>query len=288
MRSCRRLQASLLSILIAGLAANRMRSSDSAPPIGAIQKAAAVSSGLPFEVGEKFSYLVSWKVFDAGIATMTLADRSIFQGQEAYKVLVTVQSAGIVSTLFRVDDLFESFFQSRELCSRQFTKNIQEGPRHRRTILQFDLKPLQVRMEDRDLNRPELPPKRTSSPIPGCVQDVLSALYVVRTKNLKLGDSLHFMINDGGRTYNVEVEVQAQEEVRTPLGVFQTFRLEPKVFDGLFKTKGRLFVWLTNDAARMPVQLKAKVNIGTITVALTQVNHGNLRPAGIPAKPSFE
>ena len=96
------------------------------------------------------------------------------------------------------------------------------------------------------------------------------------------------MINDGGRTYNVEVEVQAQEEVRTPLGVFQTFRLEPKVFDGLFKTKGRLFVWLTNDAARMPVQLKAKVNIGTITVALTQVNQGNLRPAGIPAKPSFE
>jgi hypothetical protein len=48
--------------------------------------------------------------------------------------------------------------------------------------------------------------------------------------------------------------------------------LEPKVFDGLFKSKGRLFVWVTADAVRMPVQLKAKINIGTITAALTQAD----------------
>ena len=83
---------------------------------------------------------------------------------------------------------------------------------------------------------------------------------------------VQFPINDGGRTYDVTVEIQAQEEVRTPAGTFQAFRLEPKVFDGLFKSKGRLFVWVTTDAARMPVQLKAKINIGTITAALTQAD----------------
>jgi hypothetical protein len=240
---------------------------------------------VPFEVGERFTYSVSWKVFDAGIATMTLAEKTSFHNEETYRINATVYSTGIVSALFKVVDVFESFFQARDLCSRKITKKIQEGKRHRETVVTFDAKTLQARMEDRDLNLPDLPPKRTESPVPSCVQDVISALYVIRTKTLRVGELVQFPINDGGRTYDVTVEVQAQEEVRTPAGTFQAFRLEPKVFDGLFKSKGRLFVWVTADAARMPVQLKAKVNIGTITAALTQADRVPIaRHSRAPAK----
>lgn len=238
----------------------------------AVQKPSLTANPLPFEVGERFTYNVSWKVFDAGIATMTLAEKTSFQNEEAYRINATVYSTGIVSALFKVVDVFESFFQARDLCSRRITKKIQEGRRHRETVVTFDAKARQARMEDRDLNLPDLPPKRTESPVPSCVQDVISALYVIRTKTLRVGELVQFPINDGGRTYDVTVEIQAQEEVRTPAGTFQAFRLEPKVFDGLFKTKGRLFVWVTADAVRMPVQLKAKINIGTITATLTQAD----------------
>jgi len=238
----------------------------------AAQKPSVTASTVPFEVGERFTYNVSWKVFDAGIATMTLAEKTSFQNEETYRIDAAVYSTGIVSALFKVVDVFESFFQASDLCSRRITKQIQEGRRHRETIVTFDAKARQARMEDRDLNRPDLAPKRTESPVPSCVQDVISALYVIRTKTLRVGELVQFPINDGGRTYEVTVEIQAQEEVRTPAGTFQAFRLEPKVFDGLFKSKGRLFVWVTADAARMPVQLKAKINIGTITAALTQAD----------------
>lgn len=240
--------------------------------VAAVQNPSRTASTVPFEVGERFTYNVSWKVFDAGIATMTLAEKTSFQNQETYRINATVYSTGIVSALFKVVDVFESFFQARDLCSLRITKKIQEGRRHRETVVTFDAKARQARMEDRDLNRPDLPPKRTESPLPSCVQDVISALYVIRTKTLRVGELVQFPINDGGRTYDVTVEVQSQEEVRTPAGTFQAFRLEPKVFDGLFKSKGRLFVWVTADAARMPVQLKAKINIGTITAALTQAD----------------
>ena len=241
--------------------------------VAAAQKPSNAASPLPFAVGERLSYGVTWKVFDAGIATMTVAEKTSIQNEEAYRINATVYSTGIVSALFQVVDVFESFFQSRELCSRKITKQIQEGRRHRETILTFDAKARQARMVDRDLNRPDLPPKRTESPLPSCVQDVISALYLIRTRTLRVGESVQFPINDGGRTYDVNVEIQAQEQVRTPAGTFQAFRLEPKVFDGLFKNKGRLFVWLTADATRMPVQLKAKINIGTITASLTQADH---------------
>ncbi len=249
-----------------------------------VQKPNSAARLLPFKVGEKFTYNVSWKIFDAGIATMTLAENTNFQNEEVYRVNATVLSTGIVATLFKVVDVFESFFQTRELCSRRITKNILEGPRHRSTTVSYDPKARQARMEDRDLNRPDVPPKRTESAIPACVQDVISALYVIRTKTLRIGEMVRFPINDGGRTYDVNIEIQAQEEIRTPAGVFQTLRLEPRVFDGLFKSKGRLFVWLTNDNARVPVQLKAKINIGTITAALSQVDGPTeIRP--IPLKP---
>jgi len=238
----------------------------------AAQKPGPTASTLPFEVGERLTYNVAWKVFDAGIATMVLAEKTSFQNEESYRINATVYSTGIVSALFKVVDVFESFFQARDLCSRRITKKIQEGRRHRETTVTFDSKTHQARMEDRDLNRPDLPSKLTQSSIPPCVQDVISALYAIRTKNLRVGELVRFPISDGGRTYDVTVETQAQEEVRTPAGTFQAYRLEPKVFDGLFKSKGRLFVWLTADAARMPVQLKAKINIGTITAALTQVD----------------
>ena len=250
----------------------------------AAQKPSPTTNAAPFEVGERFTYNVSWKVFDAGIATMTLAEKTSFQNEETYRINATVYSTGIVSALFKVVDVFESFFQARELCSRRITKRIQEGRRHRETVVTFDAKARQARMEDRDLNLPDLPPKRTESPVPSCVQDVISALYVIRTKTLRVGELVQFPINDGGRTYDVTVEIQAQEEVRTPAGTFQAFRLEPKVFDGLFKSKGRLFVWVTTDAARMPVQLKAKINIGTITAALTQADRLPVPSHRPPAK----
>lgn len=258
------------------------------PSLLLTQRTSIPQSSNPFEVGEKLSYNVSWKIFDAGIATMTLMDKSMFQNEEVYRVTATVRSTGIVSSLFKVVDIFESTFHAVDLCSRRIVKNILEGRRRRNTVVTFDPKTKSAIMEDKDLSRPDLPAKRANAPIPVCVQDVISSLYLVRTLSLKVGEQVNFPINDGGRTYNVVVEVQAQEEIKTPAGTFQTLRLEPKVFGGLFKSKGRMFVWVTNDKAKVPVQLKAKIYIGTITAALTQVGKQPALRQGSSAKtPSF-
>ena len=51
--------------------------------VAAVQKPSLTANPVPFEVGERFTYNVSWKVFDAGIATMTLAEKMSFQN-DAY------------------------------------------------------------------------------------------------------------------------------------------------------------------------------------------------------------
>jgi len=42
-------------------------------------------------------------------------------------------------------------------------------------------------------------------------------------------------------------------------------------FKGLFMNEGNIRIWVTNDAARIPVFMKAKVIIGSVTAALTSV-----------------
>jgi hypothetical protein len=249
----------------------------------AVAPKASFPAHRPFEVGETFVYSVSWKIFDAGIATLRLAEMSRYQNEEVYKVTATARSTGILSRVFQVLDFFESYFQVKDLCARRLTKKIQEGSRKRETVLTFDPKAHRARLEDKDTNDPELPAKHSESDIPACVQDVISALYLIRTKTLRVGEQVSFPINDGGKTYDVSVEVQATEEVRTPAGEFQTIRLEPRVFEGLFRKRGRMFIWLTNDSHKMPVQLKARMNIGTITAWLTRVSsQPALQPSNAP------
>ena len=45
---------------------------------------------------------------------------------------------------------------------------------------------------------------------------------------------------------------------------------------GIFKHEGRLTVWLTDDRVRLPVMMKSKVVVGSITAELTEYRLGSL------------
>jgi hypothetical protein len=154
-------------------------------------------------------------------------------------------------------------------------KKIEEGDRKRDIKLEFDLRRKLARLEDRD-SSDHTAPKLGQFSIPDCVQDILSAIYYTRTVPFAKGQSFEFPLNDGGKTIQIRVEIQAEEEIVTKLGKFQTIRVEPDLFSGhLFAGKGRMFVWFTNDARRLPVQLRAQIGLGTIVATLAGVDREN-------------
>jgi hypothetical protein len=82
-------------------------------------------------------------------------------------------------------------------------------------------------------------------------------------------------LNDGAKTIQIRADVQAEEEVATEAGVFQTVRVEPDVFSGrLFSGQGRLFLWFSKDERRIPVQLRAQIGVGTINATLAEIEPG--------------
>ncbi len=235
----------------------------------------------PFTPGEKLTYDVVWSVFHAGEVTATL-QRKVEGASDTYEVTTTARSEGFVSLLIDVDNELHAVFSPQTLCSDRIHKRINEGHRHKDTQIVFDgIRKLAI-LDERDLSQPGAPAKHAENEIPPCVEDVVTAFYYLRRQHMEVGHTIELPVNDGNKTQRVVVEVQAREKVQTPTGTFDTFRVEPKVFNGLFQRKGRMLIWFSSDPQHLPVRIKAMISVGSLTGTLRSITHQ--APATPPAK----
>ena len=235
---------------------------------------AQAPAAAPLTPGETLTYDIYWSVFPAGEMVATfLSDEP--NGRVADHIKTTAHSKSFVSLLYNVQDEFYSYFDPQTLCSHRISKKINEGRRRKETELVFDAARLLAILDERDLTKPGSPLKHAENEIPGCVEDIVTGFFFLRHQPLVVGKEVRIPVNDGSKTHVVSVEVQARERLQTPLGERQAFRLEPKVFDGLYKRKGRMLIWMSDDAERLPLRIKAMITLGSIT--------GDLRAVTRPA-----
>jgi hypothetical protein len=231
----------------------------------------------PFTPGESLTYDVMWTVFRAGEVTSTI--RTTGEGaHDAYEVTATARSQGFVPLLFYVDNVFRATSSPQTLCSEGIVKKVNEGHRHKDTQIAFNYDRKLALLDERDLNHPEAPPKHAENDIPPCVEDVVTAFYYLRRQRLEVGHTIELPVNDGSKTQHVIVEVQAREKVQTPLGTFDALRVEPKVFGGLLKRKGRILIWFSADGRQLPLRIKAMISVGSITSTLRSVTYEKQTP----------
>ena len=217
-----------------------------------------------FPAHQMYFYNADWHLLSAG--TATLAMQSSPEGQHA---VMTADTSGFVNLLFEVHDKFRTTINPRNFCSLAVSKSTQEGSRRRETEVHFDYAHGKSLLQEKDLRTGGV--KHVEHPIPGCVTDVMSGFYYVGSLPLALGHSFVFPVNDGGATGEITATVEAREQVKTPAGVFPTLRVRAIATGGPLKNKGRVWVWYSDDAQRIPVQFKAKVKWGTLNVRLARV-----------------
>jgi hypothetical protein len=232
----------------------------------------AQASQEPFAPGEKLTYDVMWTVFRAGVVAVSLGNAG--EGKHSvYEVTATARSEGFVPLLFYVDNTFRATSNAQTLCSDSIDKAVNEGHRHKDTKIIFDYGRKLALLNERDLNQPSAPPKLAQFDIPPCVEDIVTAFYYLRRQHLEVGHTIELPVNDGSKTQRVVVEVQANEKVPTPLGTFDAIRVEPKVFNGLLKRKGRMLIWFSADPRQLPLRIKAMIAVGSITGTLRSVTY---------------
>jgi hypothetical protein len=240
------------------------------------------SSALPFAPGETLKYNVTWSVFPAGQVVATLKQRG-YGAQDAYEVDTTAESTGFVSLLFGINNHYRAVFDPATLCSREIYKTVNEGRRHKQTHIVFDAARKVAILNEVDLAKPTHPVKHATDAIPGCVEDILTAFYYLRRQPMYVGEKIQLPVNDGSQTREVIVDVQERARIQTVFGPRYALRVEPKAMGDLYKKKGRLLIWFSDDAQRLPLRIKAMLLVGAITGNLISVS--DHAPVTSPSRP---
>jgi len=234
--------------------------------------ASALAAAPPPTVpGESLYYGVEWRFVYAGNASVTLRRSP----DHTESIAVHVQSAGLVSRLFTLDDNYNSQLTGDTFCAHSIELDATEGRRRHRETATFQYDRGKVAWSDQDLVKNAV--RSGEADLPGtCVSDVVGGLYVLRAMQLQPGQTVQLPTSNGHKTANVRIEVQDREDVTTKLGTFHTIRCEAGIFNGvLYKRNAHMSVWLTDDARHLPVQFRVRMPfvIGTITLQLEKEQH---------------
>lgn len=105
------------------------------------------------------------------------------------------------------------------------------------------------------------------------VWDVISGFYHLRTLLLDVGETLSLDIFDSNKMLKTEVHVLRKEKVAFPgRGDVEALVVKPVLrTEGLFKHKGDILIWLTQDESRIPVRVETRVSIGKVVAQLKRV-----------------
>jgi hypothetical protein len=217
--------------------------------------------------GTTYVYQAEWRLWTAGTATLSLNAN----GTEMQRVNGVADASGVVALLYPVHDRFQSVFDKRSFCSQNLTKHTEEGFHKRETLISFNYTRHVSVLDETNLRNGQT--KHTENEIPGCVSDVLSGIFYVAAQPLTAGATYMFPLNDGGKTVDVQAKVEGRETVQTPLGSFATVRVAPTAASGVLKDRGNIWIWFSDDARRIPVQMRARMFWGTLTFRLVRMDH---------------
>lgn len=242
-----------------------------APPTAAAQmpdevRIVAPEPAYKFPNGQTLTYSTDWRLFNAGTATMRMEKA----GQEQ-RVLATADATGFVAILYHVQDRFESFVDPKSYCSLTLSKHTEEGFRRLDTNITFDQTRKKSVLSEKNLKNNQS--KQVENDIPGCVTDVVTSPFYIASLPLTANSIYRFPMNDGGKTVVVKATVEGREEVKVPSGTYKAVRVHAAAESGPLKDKGQIWIWYTDDAQRLPVQMKARLFWGTLVFHLQKIEN---------------
>ncbi len=250
------------------------------------EKNQTVNYNLPFALGEKLKFSIKYGIIKAGSAELSVEKLTVYEGRNAIVFKSTAASAKGFDYFYKVRDTVVSIVDIEKFYSLGFSKKLREGNYF------YDIDAVynqengkafvtKTRYYDREATRIKKK-QEIILEIPTGVLDILATLYKIRTYEMEIGKPIFLTNHDNKKIYELQINILAREEVKVPAGKFKCIKVEPQLKgEALFKQKGRLWVWVTDDQYKIPVKMSSKIAVGSITTVLKKIING---PAEIPAR----
>ena len=229
---------------------------------------------VPFSTGETLVYTIAWLKVEGGEMTIATTRDATPDGVPVHRITLTAESNEYVDKFYRVRDRYETWVDARDFQPLRFEKHAREGRYESDEVEEFDLgKKLASWREER-------------TPLPDRVQDVISSFYYLRTQPLAVGKEIRLDLFSRGKIYRLQANVLEKEMVETDAGAFPTLKVQPLMRESESaedRNKGKLYLWFSDDARRLPVMAKTIMPIGSVTARLKRVVSGAPPAPSAPA-----
>ncbi len=215
-----------------------------------------------FGYGEKLEYRVGYKFITAGNAYFYVRPQPVVRnGQNCYDIRFEVRSLKSLDWLYRVKDGYQTLLDVDGIFPHEFEQHVREGGYSRDFKAQFDQTRNIAFANDKEYQ------------IPPYVHDIVSAFYYIRTQDLRSkrkGEIIQLQNFFDDKTNELAIKILGRQEIEVGAGTFRCIVIEPMIVEGgLFKSDGRLLIWLSDDDRKIPIKVSTKIPIGTIDSELT-------------------
>ena len=212
--------------------------------------------------GEIMRYLVTWMGVPAGELVMQVIGQE--NGEGPLEIKVTARSAGLLAVFYPVEDTFATLVNASSRLPERYEMIQKEGRRQNRKITVYDQAGGRITYR-KNSDAPEL------FEVDGPVHNEFSSFLFLRVLPFAPGQKSVVPTFADKKRHAVEVTLEGREALDTIFGPRNSLQVKPRLtFKGLYQKAGDPLIWLTDDPARIPVKISAKIVIGSLTARLVE------------------
>lgn len=191
----------------------------------------------------------------------------MLNNKPVYHIVGDGKTYNFYDNFFKVRDRYETFIDTTTLQPYKFIRNVDEGGYKKYENVTFN-KTTNTAITNDGVYK-----------VPGCVQDVLSAIYYSRNIDFdryKPGDRIPFDLFLDKEVFNMYVRYMGKENIKTKYGKFKAIKFKPLLIKGtIFEGGEKMTVWVSDDKNHIPLRIESPISVGTIKVDM--INRQNLR-----------
>ena len=214
-----------------------------------------------FKVGEKLQYRLRYGFITAAEASIRVEETTtIFDNKPVFHLIAEGGTAGTFNVFYKVKNRYDSYIDQVTMSPYLYTENIREANYRRSDKARF--------YQDEK----KVVSNKGTFKSNGQTFDIVSAYYFARNLNIsKLSEGDKFSMDYflGNGISKMEVQYIGKEVVKTALGLIRCIKFSPSIQPGrIFRKNSKLYLWITDDANRIPVKAHVEILVGSVTLEL--------------------
>jgi len=223
-------------------------------------------------LGEKLTYEVRWLGVSVGTIVASITPQmEQMNGHSAYKVSVVAKTNNFCSAIYKIDDKFISYIDSKTMVTLRHEVYRRDGRYKKDAITDFDQNAHAAHFTNL------LDKSSKTFKIPDNAQDTLSACYYFRILEFKLADRIKYFVVNNEQNYELFGIIEDKKFITIKgLGSFESFFIQPyaKELGGEQVKKGKVSGYFSADERRLPLLAIVEAPLFTkVTATLSKIEY---------------